>query len=95
MSTYTQTKAVLDEIAERSEANRKRKLQAVSLLQQAQADLNAMGEYYSSFATQLATDAQNNPSDPAWQAAKAEIDLMVIDFVALKTEVDALVTAVS
>lgn len=95
MATFTETKATLDDIAARSEANRKRLEQAKTLISTAQADLNAMGSAYSAFATQLNTDAAANSSDSAWQTALAEKDQMVSDFQALKTRASALVTAVA
>lgn len=95
MATYTTTKSTLDEIAARSETNRKRLEQAKALIGQAVTDLAAMGTNYSAFVTQLNTDAAANPNDDAWQTAKAEKDQMVSDFQALKTEAEALQTAVN
>lgn len=95
MATYTTTKATLDEIAQRSEQNRKRLEQARATIAAAVSDLTAMQSAYSGFATQLNTDAAANPANDAWQVAKAEKDQLVADFQALKNEADALNTAVN
>lgn len=95
MATFTQTKATLDEIAERSEQNRKRLEQAKGLLTAAQADLAAMTTTYGAFVTQLNADAAAAPSDVAWETAKAEKDQLVPDFSDLQTRADGMVTAVS
>lgn len=95
MATYTETKAILDEIATRSEANRKRIEQAKAQISTALADLTAMGSAYSGFATQLNTDAAANPGDGAWQNALAEKDQMLVDFQALKTRATDIDTAIS
>ena len=95
MTTFTQTKSTLDDIAARSEANRKRLEQAKALINAAEADLSAMPTVYSAFASQLDIDAAANSSDTAWQTALAEKDQMVADFQALKTRATALVAAVA
>lgn len=92
--TYTEIKTALDEIAQRSTQNSKRVSQARATLQQAQADLVAMQTAYATVVSGLNAAATANPSNAAWQAAKAEKDQLVADFQALKATVDALVTAV-
>ena len=94
-TTFTQTKATLDEIASRSETNRKRLDQAKALIAQANSDLGAMATTYSAFVSDLNAAATANSEDLAWVAAKAEKDLMVADFQALKTTAAALLAAVS
>ena len=93
MATYTEVKTVLDEIAERTTNNGKRVAQARAMMTQAQADLAAMPAAYGTLLTALDAAATANPSNAAWQGAKAEKDQMVADFNALKAAVDALVTA--
>lgn len=93
--TFTQAKATLDDIASRSEANRKRLEQAKQLITQARADLASMPSAYGSFVTELNAAATANPSDGAWQTAKAEKDQMVSDFQALNTRAAGMETAVS
>lgn len=95
MATYTQTKTTLDEIAQRSEQNRKRLEQAKATIAAALSDLTAMQTAYSGFVSQLNTDAAANPNDDAWQLARAEKDQLIADFQALRTEADNLNTAVS
>lgn len=92
-TTYTQAKATLDEIASRSEANRKRLEQARALVVAAESDLGAMASAYGSFVAELDTAAAANAGDAAWTAAKAEKDLMVADFNTIKTWASALKTA--
>lgn len=92
-TTYTQAKATLDEIASRSESNRKRLEQARALIVAAESDLNAMATAYGAFVTDLDAAAAANPSDAAWQAAKAEKDLMVADFNAIRSRATSLKTA--
>ena len=89
-TTFTQTKATLDEIAARSEQNRKLMVQAKALIAQAVSDLGAMPATYMAFITDLDAAAVANPTDGAWQTAKAEKDQMVTDFQALKAAADAL-----
>jgi len=95
MATFTETKATLDEIATRSEANRKRLEQAKILIATALSDLGVMNTAYSPFVTQLNIDAAANPADQAWINAKAEKDQMVSDFTALQTRANSMNTAVS
>lgn len=92
--TYTEIKSSLDEIATRSEQNRKRLEQAKALINAADSDLGAMASDYSSIITDLEAGLAAAPSDPAWQAAKAEKDLMVGDFQNLKTRAANLKAAV-
>ncbi len=95
MATFTEVKKVLDEIAERTTQNASRTTNAKALLTTAQADLASMPGAYSSILSEIDAGATANPTDQAWQNAKAEKDQMVSDFQALKAEVDALVTAVN
>lgn len=93
MATFTQTKAALDEIAVRSEENRKRLERARQLIVSAEADLGAMPAAYLSVITELDTEAAANPNDDAWQTALAEKDQMVADFQVLSTRATALLAA--
>lgn len=95
MATFTETKMALDEIAERTTQSMKRRDQAKAMLTTAQSDLVAMQSAYTTIISELNAAAAANPGDAAWQGAKAEKDQMVADFQALKTEIDALVTAVN
>jgi len=95
MTTFTETRATLDDIAARSEANRKRLEQAKTLIAAAEADLGTMPTAYGAFVPQLDIDAAANPGDTAWQTALAEKDQMVSDFQALKARATALIVAVA
>ena len=84
-TTYTQAKATLDEIAARSETNRKKLDQGIALILAAHTDLTAMPSAYSGFSTDLDDLATANPNDDAIAAAVAELATMTTDFQALKT----------
>lgn len=90
--TFTQSKATLDEIAERSERARHRMVAARELLAKADQELSAMGTDYATFVQELDNAASPNAGE-AWLTAKAEKDQMVADFNALKSRVQALLTA--
>jgi t-SNARE complex subunit (syntaxin) len=95
MATFTEAKTALDEIAERSTRNKQRVDQAKALLSQVQTDLSTMATAYTAIIADIDAAAVANPTNAAWETAKAEKDQLVADFLALQTEVDALVTAVS
>ena len=95
MTTFTETKATLDDIAARSEANRKKIDQAKAQIAAALSDLTNMGTAYNAFVTQLDIDAAANSTDAAWQNAKAQKDQMVTDFQALMTRAGTINTAIS
>ena len=94
MATYTETKSILDEIANRTRKNGQRLQQARDLLQLSLDDLNNMASGYAGFSTQLNTDAAANPGDAAWQTALAEKDEMVSDFQEIRTRAIALLAAI-
>lgn len=93
MATFTETKETLDIIARRFVDNVNLDISAYRNLLIAQQDLSDMQTTYAAFSAQLDTDAAANPTDIAWQTAKAEKDQMVSDFVTEKNRVDALITA--
>lgn len=93
MATYTETKATLDEIARRTTANKKRRVNYRNDATTTQSDLAAMQTAYTTILNELDTQAAANPDDAAWQTAAAEKAQMVSDFQALKALVDADVTA--
>lgn len=92
--TYTEAKATLDDIASRSEANRKRLEQARQLVLTAETDLNAMPAAYSLFASDLDAAVAANAGDQAWTTAGAEKDQMAADFAALKAKATAIKDAI-
>lgn len=91
--TYTTSKRPLDLIAAKVDTAGNRLAQARDLIAQAESELAALGSTYSGFVTELDAAAVANPSDPAWQAAKAEKDLMVSDFNSMKARATNLKTA--
>jgi hypothetical protein len=93
MATYTQTKATLDEIAVKSETQRKSLVNARSAVASVEAALQTMQNQYSAFIAEVEADALANPADPAWQAAKAEKDRLVADFLAVQAKAQAIITA--
>jgi len=95
MTTYTQARAALNEISQRSEANRKRIDSAVALVTTAVNDLGAMPTDYSAIVTVINDGAANNPLDPSWQELKAAKDNMVTDFQSLKSDAESKQTALA
>ena len=93
-TSYTTTKAALNEIAQRTEGNRKALDNAKAAIAAALADLTAMQTQYAGIVSDLDASATANPTDPAWQAAKHEKDLMVADFQAQRARANSLNTSV-
>lgn len=89
---YTEAKATLDEIANKSNAARARIERARAQLVQAEADLTAMATQYGPFVQELDAIA-NGQSDTIWSHAKGEKDAMVSDFNVLQSRAQALLTA--
>ena len=92
--TFTQAKATLDEIAQRSERNRKGLQSGRDTIARHGGDLTQMEADYGAVVTEINQIAAANPGDAAWQAAKAEQDKLVADFNVLKTRSVAMLTAV-
>lgn len=93
--TFTEIRAALTEIVERTNANRKRLEQARQLIATADTDLGAMPAAYTGIVNDLDAAATANPGNAGWTTMKAEKDLIVADFQALKTAAAALKTAVA
>ncbi len=91
--TYTKSKAILDEIAARTTRNQDRLTNSKVGVDDAVVDLGKMVTDYSGFSADLDALATANPTDVAIQNAKAEKDRMIPDFQAVKTEAEALQTA--
>ncbi len=91
-TTFTEAKAALDEIAERITNSRKRRDQARITLGAAQSELAGLASAYSQFITDL-NAAATADTWPLADAQKAELDQLTADFQALKSEVDAQITA--
>lgn len=94
MATFTEVKTALDEIAARTDRNRKQLDNAITAISAADTDLGNMPAIYAAIVADINTAAAANPNDAAWQNAKAEKDLMVTDFQAQKTRAAALKAAV-
>lgn len=94
-TTFTESKATLDSIAQRSEQNRKRLDQAKLLITQALNDLTAMGTSYSAWITDFDAAATANTGNAAWDAADAEKTQLTADFQALKTRAQTMDTAIT
>jgi hypothetical protein len=93
MTTYTEVKATLDEIAVRSERNRKRLLESRATLGQTEADLQTMVNQYSNFINAIIATATANPGDVAWQNAHAEALKLVGDFMVIQNRAQQLILA--
>lgn len=92
--TFTQAKATLDEIAQRSERNRKGLQAGRDTIARHGGDLTQMEADYTAAVQDINATAAANPTDETWQAVKREQDKMVADFNALKTKSVAMLTAV-
>lgn len=90
---YTTSKRNLDYIAARVVTADDYLKQARDLIAKAETEMTNLQTTYGGFVTELDSVATSNPSDPAWQAAKAEKDLMVSDFNALKARAISLKNA--
>ena len=84
-STFSEMKTALDEIAARISRNRARLTQAVSSTVSAETDLTQMATDYSTVVSDINTFLTNNSNDEAAKTLKAEKDLLVSEFQALKT----------
>lgn len=93
MATFTETKATLDEIAVKSETNRKNLAAARASVAGVEAALQTMVNQYSAFIAQVDADAAANPGDAAWQNALAEKNRLVADFIAIQSKAQAIITA--
>lgn len=82
--TYSETKAQLDAISNRTLSNQNKLLEAFNLLTAAFNDLGNMPSEYVAFVQSVDTKAAENPSSDLWAYAVAEKDALVSDFVALR-----------
>ena len=92
-STFSEIKAMLNEVAARIAANRARLARARGEIETAEADLAAIPSQYATIITDLDAAAQANPGDPAYQTAKAERDLLSAEFNALEADATAMTAA--
>ena len=92
--TFTETKLTIDEIAQRSERNRRELKRGRDLIASSGGDLTDMEFTYGQFVEDLNAAAAANPGDLAWGGAKATMDKLVSDFVVLKARAVAMLTAV-
>ena len=92
--TFTESKAVLDEMAAKINMASNRMAQAKALAVQADNELGSLPTSYAAFITDLNSLAVANPGDAAIQAQKAQKDRMVADFQDLKVLSATLRTAV-
>ena len=93
MATYSEIKAVLDEIAGETSKNQKLTASSRVRLVTAQTNLASMPGKYGSIISDIDQAAIDNPNDDAYQLAKSEKDKLVVDFQALKSYVDNLIAA--
>jgi len=94
-TTFSKMKVGLDEIATRIRQNDQRLTQAAAYIQQAETDLAAMSAQYGTLVGDIDTAATANSGNAAYLATKAEKDLLVTEFTALKSRATALKTAVN
>ena len=92
-ATYSAIRAALNDIPERTEANRRRLVQARSQLQAAIDDIQRMELDYVTVIQDLNSQAAASPGDAVLQRAKAEKDRLAADFQELKTLITAHIAA--
>ena len=95
MATYAEVTVGLAEIAQRIQQNSKRLKSAEEQIAAAEADLKAMRTAY-----QPAVDAVNagllaDATDRAWLVAKAQLDKLTVEFVALEAEAKSMKEALA
>lgn len=84
-STFSQIKSGLDTIGQKIRASRS-SLQAVKNTATAiESDLTQLGTDYTGLIQDIGAFAVANPNDTAAKTAKAEADLLVAEYAALKT----------
>lgn len=94
-STFSEIKAMLNEVAARIAANRARLARARGEIETAEADLAAIPSQYATILTDLIAAAQANPDDSAYQTADAERDLLTAEFNALEADATAMKAALA
>jgi len=94
MTTYSDKKRQLEDIARRTVSNSDRVKTAFEILTKAMNDLNAMVSEYTDIIEEVDEDAIANPLDEVFQFQKLEKDKLVDDFIALHTKVTAIRNAV-
>lgn len=94
MASYTESKALLDKIAQRATNNATQLARAREIIVAVISDLTAMQTEYTPAIQQLANDVAANASNDAWKLLGAERTLITSDFNALKTKAQNQLTAV-
>ena len=94
MATFSEMKTALNEISERITRDRKRLVQCEASAIAAETDLTSMGTEYSGIVGDINQFLTNNPNDEAAKTLKAEKDLLVTEFQALKTAATSMKTAI-
>jgi len=92
---FTGARARLDNVAQDIERARGQHEGAVAAITAANNTLGNLPTTYSAVLAVINAGAAANPTDAAWLTAKAEKDLHVADFQALKAEVQAAVDALA
>lgn len=94
MATFSEMKTALDEISASITRNRKLMTQCESNAIVAETALTQLQTDYSAMVTEINDFLTANPNDEAAKTLKAEKDLLVAEFLALKTAATALKTAI-
>lgn len=92
MSTYSEMKSKLDEIANELRSYREATARAKGTFTQVSNDLSSLAENYSGIIADINTFAENNSTDVAANVLKAEQDLLLAEYLELKTTIDTLVS---
>lgn len=95
MANFSEIKQGLDDIAEDIRAERKRLAEGISKVTLSNNNLAALAAKHSVLITEIDALATAEPSNSAATLAKAEKDNLVAEFIVLKAEAQAKVTALA
>ena len=93
MTTFSQMKFDLDEIAKKTTRGRTIIQNARKALVSANSELSAIQADYSGLIADIDQAVLDNPADSVLEMVKGEKDKLVVDFIALKSYCNDLITA--
>lgn len=94
-STGSEIDAALDQIAATITQSRKEQQRALQQLQSASATLGNLQTQYTQLVADVNTAATDNPDSQLAQIRKERMDERVAEFLALKSSIDAQITALT
>jgi len=93
MTTFSEMKFAMDEIARLTEANRIKIERVRTLLATVESTLASMLSKYANLVLDINSAATANPDDVAYAMLKSEKDKLVVDFQALKNYTTEMIAA--